>query len=111
MQHIEVINNIKKNKKTISKRAIPVPPRKRDIGVDINIVKKKPLGIRMLAQSKYKGMENALTYIVKKGDTLHAIARQHGLTVAQIKYSNNSDERLSIGQELNLLPNTSKVSQ
>ena len=111
LQHIEVINNIKKNKKTISKRAIPVPPRKRDIGVDINIVKKKPLGIRMLDQSKYKGMENALTYIVKKGDTLHAIARQHGLTVAQIKYWNNSDERLSIGQELKLLPNTSKVSQ
>lgn len=111
LQHIEVINDIKKNKKTISKRAIPVPPRKRNIGADKNIVKMKPVGIRTLDQSKYKEMENALTYIVKKGDTLSAIARRHGLTVAQIKYWNKSDERLSIGQELKLLPNTSKALQ
>jgi peptidoglycan lytic transglycosylase D len=107
LQHIEVISDIKRDKKFISKRAIPVPQRKQSIGADINLVKKKPLVTRMLGQSKNIGMENALTYIVKKGDTLYAIARQHGLTVAQIKYWNNSDEHLSIGQELKLLPNTS----
>ena len=107
LMHLDVINDIKKNKKFISKQVIPVPARKRNIGADINIVQKKPFGIRMLSQSKNNGMENALTYIVKKGDTLHSIARRHGLTVAQIKYWNNNDEHLSIGQELMLLPNTS----
>jgi peptidoglycan lytic transglycosylase D len=107
LMHLDVINDITKNKKSITKRAIPVPQRKRSIGADIKLAKKKPLVTRMLGQSKNKGMENAFTYIVKKGDTLYAIARQHGLTVAQIKYWNNGDEHLSIGQELMLLPNTS----
>ena len=107
LMHLDVINDIKKKKNFISNQVMPVPPRKWNIGADITIVQKKPFGIRMLGQSKNDGMENSLTYIVKKGDTLYAIARRHGLTVAQIKDWNNNDEHLSIGQELMLLPNTS----
>ena len=103
LMHLDVISDIKKNKKFISEQRIPVPPRKRNIGADINIVQIKPFDISMLGQYKNNGKKNALTYIVKKGDTLWSIARQYNITVKQIKSWNNTDERLSVGQELILL--------
>lgn len=107
LTHLDVINGIKKGDEFISDQTIPVPSRKRLIDADINIVQKKPVNAHTLKRSKNNNIENALTYIVKKGDTLYAIARQHDLTVAQIKNWNNSSEHLSIGQELILLPNSS----
>ena len=86
---------------------IPVPSRKRDIGANVDIVQKKPATNNIVKRSENNDAVNALTYIVKKGDTLYAIARQHGLTVTQIKYWNNNDEHLSVGQELILMPDSS----
>lgn len=99
-EHLKVINEIKKNNAFISKKMIPVPLRKRKIGADINIVKQKPTVPMMFGQSSNHKANNALIYIVKKGDTLYDIARQHGLTVAQIQSINKKSRHLSIGQEL-----------
>lgn len=42
-------------------------------------------------------------YIVKKGDSLHTIARRHGMTADQLQQLNNlSSNRLKIGQKLAL---------
>ena len=109
-EHLNVVNEIKKNSVIMSKQSIPVPSRKRNVGADINIVQKKPIEPNRFGKSRRRnGLKNALTYIVKKGDTLYGIARQHGLTVAQIKYWNDDNEHLSVGQELVLLPDTSTI--
>jgi LysM repeat protein len=51
--------------------------------------------------------KNAPMHVVKKGDSLHAIARQHGLTVAQLQQFNNLDgDRLKLGQKLALSAGT-----
>ena len=49
--------------------------------------------------------QTATTYRVKKGDTLGAIARRHGVTVRQLMTWNNlrSADRLSIGQRLQIM--------
>lgn len=107
LTHLDAINDIKRDEDNMSSQTIPVPSRKRDIGANINIVRKKPGDGKLIKRSQKNDSENALTYIVRKGDTLYAIARQHGLSVAQIKYWNNSDEHLSIGQELILIPDSS----
>ena len=108
LTHLDVINNIKRDENMMpTSQMIPVPSRKRDIGANADIVRKKPVTSNIVKRSENNDVENALTYIVKKGDTLYAIARQHGLTVTQIKYWNNNDEHLSIGQELILMPDSS----
>jgi peptidoglycan lytic transglycosylase D len=110
LTHLGVINDIKRDENMMpTSQMIPVPSRKRDIGANANIVRKKPVASNIVKRSENNDSENALTYIVKKGDTLYAIARQHGLTVTQIKYWNNNDENLSIGQELILMPDSPTV--
>ena len=43
------------------------------------------------------------TYAVRSGDTLHAIAKQYGITVARLRADNNlSTTKLSIGQKLTI---------
>ena len=106
LMHLGLIKDIKKNNKNIIGPTIPIPSKKRNVGLDANIVQKKPVALDMLSQSKNNEMKNTLVYIVKKGDTLYSIARRHGVTVSQIKDWNNSDEHLSIGQELILLLET-----
>lgn len=107
LTHLDVINDIKRDEDNMPSQTIPVPSRKRNIGANINIVRKKPVTNKMIKRLQRYDSENALTYIVRKGDTLYGIARQHGLSVTQIKYWNNSDEHLSIGQELILIPDSS----
>lgn len=109
LTHLDAINEIKRDEDNVPSQMIPVPPKKRDIGANINIVRKKPGNGNLVKRPLVYDSENVLTYIVRKGDTLYAIARQHGLSVAQIKYWNNSDEHLSIGQELILIPDSSSA--
>lgn len=47
-------------------------------------------------------LNNQVTYIVQKGDTLYDIARRYGIGIKEIKSWNGISERLSIGQELTL---------
>jgi len=54
---------------------------------------------------------NPMTYVVEKGDTLYGIAKQHSLTIDQLKQWNGlTSDQLKIGQELTLLNEGSKVS-
>lgn len=43
-----------------------------------------------------------LVYIVRKGDTLQAIARRYGIDINSVRSSNKGSDRLSIGQKLTL---------
>ena len=54
-----------------------------------------------------KVAKNAPVHVVKKGDSLHTIARRHGLTVEQLQRLNNLDnDRLKLGQKLALAAGT-----
>jgi LysM repeat protein len=45
----------------------------------------------------------AMTYTVKSGDTLNAIAKKHGLTVKELQSANNlSTTRITVGQKLRI---------
>jgi membrane-bound lytic murein transglycosylase D len=51
------------------------------------------------------------TYLVKKGDTLDKIAREHGVSIAQLKRWNNMRRNtISAGQELVIFSEASKVT-
>jgi membrane-bound lytic murein transglycosylase D len=43
-----------------------------------------------------------LVYIVRKGDTLHDIAKRFGIDIEAIKSLNDGSDRLSVGQKLTL---------
>lgn len=59
----------------------------------------------------YVPLETSNTYIVKSGDTLWSIARNNGLTVAELKELNNlTSNSLSIGQVLKLKESTPSTS-
>lgn len=53
-------------------------------------------------RSSYSSLNNQMVYVVKKGDTLYAIAKRYGLDVQEIMSWNGHSERLSIGQKLTL---------
>lgn len=79
--------------------------------------KKRSRGNDYLAQNSEHGkhrtsssLNNQITYVVKKGDTLYDIARRYGIGIKEIKSWNGNRERLSIGQELTLkLSNSNKI--
>ncbi|SDY56763.1 transglycosylase SLT domain-containing protein [Nitrosomonas sp. Nm33] len=79
--------------------------------------KKKSRGDDYLAQNSENDKRNAsslldnqITYVVRKGDTLYDIARRYGIGIKEIKSWNGNTERLSIGQELTLrLINLNKI--
>lgn len=48
--------------------------------------------------------EEHIVYTVKKGDTLHEIARRHGIDVKTIRLWNKGSDRLSVGQKLTFKP-------
>ena len=52
---------------------------------------------------KYTPPFDSTTYTVKKGDSLYSIARQFGITVNELKSSNNlTGETLTVGQKLTI---------
>ncbi|MGI6607240.1 MAG: peptidoglycan DD-metalloendopeptidase family protein [Peptococcia bacterium] len=55
-------------------------------------------------EAMVKGLEKIVPHVVEKGESLWTIARDHGLTVAELQEINPSlkGELLQIGQELNL---------
>ncbi|MCO6427860.1 transglycosylase SLT domain-containing protein [Nitrosomonas communis] len=58
----------------------------------------------------YLPLNDQIIYIVKKGDTLHDIARRYGIDIKEIKSWNGNSERLSIGQKLTLrMGNSNKI--
>ena len=64
-----------------------------------NNLLKTSVGLPASARSPRTGH---LVYIVRKGDTLQAIARRYGIDINSVRSSNKGSDRLSIGQKLTL---------
>ncbi len=64
-----------------------------------------------VASASAAGGDAANTYAVKSGDTLGAIARKHGTTVAALRAANNlSGDNLRVGQKLVIPGNATPLS-
>jgi len=92
------LNKIKKNDTLIAGRKILVPA---------NLAEKPPE--RHLRIQNYKGKQNGVMktseiYIVKKGDTLFALAKNNSTTVEELRKINNmrSSDTLLLGQKIRL---------
>ncbi len=89
---LKEVNGIARHGKIALGQTLLVPLNGSSNGVDISVMRNKPVETRML--------ENSLVYAVKKDDTLSIIARRYGVSVAQIRLWNSRTERLAIGQKL-----------
>lgn len=54
------------------------------------------------ATRRSQSSEERIVYTVKKGDTLHAIAKRYGIDIKTIRLWNKGSDQLSIGQKLTL---------
>jgi len=63
--------------------------------------KKSSSGSKTASKSKSKSSGSGSGYVVKKGDTLSAIARRNGTTVSKLKSANGlSSDNIAIGKKL-----------
>ena len=92
IRRLREINDIGKNSTIMPGQTLLVPRNGSMEGEDISIMSNKPATPLM--------PEQGFVYAVKKGDSLFAIAKRHGVTIAQIKSWNGGTARLLIGQKL-----------
>ena len=92
------INDIELHETIIPGQVLLVPRNGTIAGTSISVMSNKPLRLKVPLDS--------FIYEVRKGDALHRIAKQHGVTVGQIKSWNRANtDRLSVGQKLILKQN------
>lgn len=92
VRRLQEVNDIDKNNMIMPGQTLLVPHNGSAGGEDISIMSNKPATLKM--------PEHSFVYAVQKGDSLFAIARRYGVTMAQIKSWNGGTSRLLIGQKL-----------
>lgn len=89
---LKEVNGIARHGKIAPGQTLLVPLNGSSNGMDISVMRNKPVEPRIL--------EYSLVYVVKKDDTLSIIAKRYGVSVVQIQSWNSRTERLAIGQKL-----------
>ncbi|WP_419584421.1 LysM peptidoglycan-binding domain-containing protein, partial [Thiolapillus sp.] len=63
-----------------------------------------PLGTRLALQKQKKaGKQSVAKYVIRRGDTLSAIAQRHRVSIADLRSENRiSNDRIRVGQVLKI---------